>query len=81
MNGLYLMTIHKSKGLSIPNVFVIDLHNDGLPFKQVNLDDYLLQEQIEKAELPTTIEEERRLMYVAVTRPQHPLYVTFSKTI
>ncbi|MBC2596646.1 ATP-dependent helicase [Bacillus velezensis] len=81
LNALYLMTIHKSKGLSIPNVFIIGLHNEGLPIKQVNLDNYSLQDQIEKAEPPTTIEEERRLMYVAVTRPQHNLYVTFPKTI
>lgn len=35
----------------------------------------------EKTEPASTEEEERRLMYVAVTRAQKKLYVTFPKTL
>ncbi|WP_438298445.1 ATP-dependent helicase [Sporosarcina sp. FA15] len=81
-NALYLLTIHKSKGLSFENVFLIGVHNEGLPSKrakEMNLTE--IQECIEKAEPPSTKQEERRLMYVAVTRPKKNLYITFPKMI
>ncbi|WP_411347114.1 ATP-dependent helicase [Paenibacillus sp. WLX2291] len=77
-NALCFMTIHKSKGLAFDNVFVIGVYHGGLPsiralpVSQVNLD-----ECREKAEPVTTLEEERRLMYVAVTRAKHNVYITF----
>ncbi|WP_412093667.1 3'-5' exonuclease [Peribacillus simplex] len=81
-NALYLLTIHKSKGLSFENVFIIGVHNEGLPSKRaVKLEPAQIQEFIEQAEPPSTIEEERRLMYVAVTRPKKNLYITFPKMI
>lgn len=82
LNALYLLTIHKSKGLSFPNVFLIGLHNEGLPsHRAIPKDNSMIQELIEKAEPPSTIEEERRLMYVAVTRPKKNLYITFPKMV
>lgn len=48
-----LMTMHASKGLEFPNVYVIGANNVVTPGDNVNLDD---------------IEEERRLIYVAITR-------------
>ena len=33
-NALYLLTIHKSKGLSFPNVFLIGVYDEGLPSKR-----------------------------------------------
>ncbi|EPY7708930.1 MULTISPECIES: ATP-dependent helicase [Bacillus] len=65
-NALYLLTIHKSKGLSFPNVFLIGVYDEGLPSKRATkVTSTVLKESIEKAEPPTTIEEERRLMYGA----------------
>lgn len=58
-----LMTIHKSKGLEFDNVFVVAVEDWILPSKNAN--------KIE------SIEEERRLMYVAMTRARHNLYLTF----
>ncbi|MCY8807030.1 ATP-dependent helicase [Bacillus atrophaeus] len=82
LNAIYLLTIHKSKGLSFPNVFLIGLYNEGLPHKKAVLKRNVnTKELIEKADPPTTIEEERRLMYVAVTRPKENLYVTFPKML
>lgn len=33
-NAIYLLTIHKSKGLSFKNVFLIGLYDEGLPSKK-----------------------------------------------
>jgi len=81
-NALYFLTIHKSKGLAFNNVFVIGVNDGGLPSNRaVPLSKIDIVQCKEKAEPPTTIEEERRLMYVAATRAKHNLYVTFPKTI
>lgn len=81
-NALYFLTIHRSKGLAYDNVFVIGVHHGGLPSKRaVPLKSIKMAECKEKAEPPTTVEEERRLMYVAVTRAKHNLYVTFPKIV
>ncbi|MCK6075363.1 ATP-dependent helicase [Paenibacillus silvae] len=81
-NALYFLTIHKSKGLAFNNVFVIGVHDGALPSNRaVALSSVDMNECKEKAEPPTTHEEERRLMYVAATRAKNNLYVTFPKTI
>ena len=56
-------TIHAAKGLEFKCVFVVGLDEDILP---VNRSDGS----------PEDIEEERRLMYVAVTRAKERLYLT-----
>lgn len=82
-NALYLLTIHKSKGLSFESVFLIGLYENGLPSKRAIKKPTItdLKKHVEQADPPTTIEEERRLMYVAVTRPKKNLYITLPKTI
>lgn len=81
-NALYFLTIHKSKGLAFNNVFVIGVNDGALPSRRaVPLSSVDMNECKEKAEPPTTHEEERRLMYVAATRAKNNLYVTFPKTI
>jgi len=81
-NALQFMTIHKSKGLAFANVFVIGVYDGGLPSgRAILLREIDLVECREKAEPLTTIEEERRLMYVAVTRAKQNLYLTFPKTV
>lgn len=49
-----LMTIHNSKGLEFPVVFVIAMEEGTFPSM--------------RAEMPEEVEEERRLCYVAITR-------------
>lgn len=69
-----VMTMHQSKGLEFPNVFVINAYEGGIPSHRAcacEMDDYISG----KAE----IEEERRLMYVACTRAEKRLYITESE--
>jgi DNA helicase-2/ATP-dependent DNA helicase PcrA len=71
-DGVKLMSIHASKGLEFPVVFMIGMNNQTFPtYQAIDLcqfgDDSLL-------------EEERRLCYVAITRAKEELYMTYIKT-
>ena len=61
-----LMTIHSSKGLEFPIVFIAGLEEGLFPISQ-----YLDQND--------ELEEERRLFYVGATRAMDKLYLTYSK--
>lgn len=61
-NCVKLMTIHSSKGLEFDTVFVMGVEETLLPHKNC----------ASEAEL----EEERRLLYVAMTRAEKLLYIT-----
>ena len=62
-----LMTIHMSKGLEFPVVFIVGVEEDLFPS----------QLMISSRE---DLEEERRLFYVAITRAMKKLYLTYSNT-
>ena len=62
--GLKLMTMHGSKGLEFKNVILTDVNEGVIPGKN-----------IKKEEL----EEERRLLYVAITRAKENLYIYATK--
>lgn len=61
-----LMTIHGSKGLEFPVVFIVGLEENLFPVGGRENDE-------------VDIEEERRLFYVAITRAQEELFFSFSK--
>ena len=67
-NFVTLMTVHAAKGLEFNNVFIIGL-NDGL---------FPLSRAINSAD-PNDLEEERRLMYVAITRAKKRLFLSRPK--
>lgn len=67
-NTIKLMTIHQAKGLEFDNVFVTGLSEGVFPNART------LRERNEEGE-----EEERRLMYVAVTRARNRLYLSESE--
>ncbi|MBD1395826.1 UvrD-helicase domain-containing protein [Pontibacter sp. JH31] len=67
MDGEYvtLMTIHSAKGLEFKNVFIVGMEENLFP-SQMMLNS--------RADL----EEERRLFYVAITRAEKKLYLTYA---
>jgi len=68
-DAVRLSTIHASKGLEYPHVFLVGIEEGIVPHK--GNDDTPVDD--------SRIEEERRLMYVAITRAQRSLHVTFCK--
>lgn len=67
-NAIRLMTIHQAKGLEFPYVFIIGLSEGIFPNART------IRERKKEGE-----EEERRLMYVAVTRAERALFLTESE--
>ncbi len=64
-NRITLMTIHSVKGLEYPYIFIVGLEEGLFPHRNsVSSDE---------------IEEERRLMYVALTRAKEKLFLTNAK--
>ncbi len=74
-----VMTIHAAKGLEFPFVFVIGLVDKRFPTISRHTDPIELPEELTKEPPPTSashLEEERRLMYVAMTRAKDGLFLT-----
>ncbi|WP_227936863.1 ATP-dependent helicase [Alkalihalobacillus deserti] len=63
-----LMTIHRAKGLEFKHVYILSAVEGGLPH------DYALEAWREGDDKP--LEEERRLMYVAMTRAEESLRIS-----
>jgi len=61
--GVNLLTVHASKGLEFCDVYVVDLVDGRFPNRK----------------MMSSIEEERRLFYVAVTRAKERLYLSYAK--
>ncbi|MEI5907040.1 UvrD-helicase domain-containing protein [Bacillus spongiae] len=82
INAVSLMTIHKSKGLEFPVVFLIGASDTILPHSSAldadNRKDMVLTKGKQEDEnvVLQAIEEERRLAYVAITRAKDELYVS-----
>lgn len=82
-NCVKLMTVHKSKGLEFPVVFVNCLIEQRFPLRPRSNNfieipkKFLVEEKIEDSDLH--YEEEKRLFYVAITRAQDHLIFTTSK--
>lgn len=64
--GVHLLSIHASKGLEYQEVYVIDLMDGRFPNRKL-------------MSRSGSIEEERRLFYVAVTRAKDRLYLSYAK--
>ncbi len=66
-DAIQLMTVHSAKGLEFDCVFITGLEEGLFPHEN-SLSDV------------DGVEEERRLMYVAITRARNRLYLSFSQT-
>ncbi len=64
--GVNLLSVHASKGLEFKEVYVIDLMDGRFPNKKLITQG-------------GSLEEERRLFYVAVTRAKELLYLSYAK--
>lgn len=65
-NAVQCMTIHSSKGLEFPVVFMVGMEEGFLPHER-------------SLGTPAGVEEERRLAYVGVTRAQKRLILTMAR--
>jgi len=73
-DAVRLSTIHAAKGLEYPHVFLVGVEESILPHRgNVDADAPMA------AEDDARIEEERRLMYVAITRAQRSLHLNWCK--
>ncbi|WP_051919038.1 ATP-dependent helicase [Basilea psittacipulmonis] len=80
-DAIKLSTIHASKGLEYPYVFIMGCEEGYLPFFRNEEDDELdISETEQLNENAKRVQEERRLMYVAVTRAKYYLALTWSKS-
>jgi len=62
-DAVTLMSLHSSKGLEFPFVFLVGMEDEILPHKRAIYEDF-------------TVDEERRLCYVGITRAREQLVMT-----
>jgi len=65
-NSVKLLTFHQAKSLEFPNVFIVGLEKNNIPFMKYK-------------DIKFDIEEERRLLYVGMTRAKERLYLSYTK--
>jgi DNA helicase-2/ATP-dependent DNA helicase PcrA len=67
-----LMTIHSAKGLEFPVVFIAGAEDGLIPHEKSIIE----VEDEAPSEMAGSLEEERRLFYVAITRAREKLYIS-----
>nr|WP_330409749.1 ATP-dependent helicase [Romboutsia maritimum] len=68
-DGVIFTTMHSAKGLEFKNVYIIGVNEGTVPHEK----SYDMDNEEKKKD---QIEEERRLMYVAITRAEENLYIS-----
>ena len=65
-NKVLMMSLHAAKGLEFPSVFIVGVEHGILPHERSMDDD-------------TSLEEERRLLFVGITRAEQQLQISYSQ--
>ena len=66
-NSVTMMTVHSAKGLEFPIVFITGCEEDIFPLNP-------------RFDADSRTEEERRLFYVAITRAQQKVFITYARS-
>lgn len=80
-DAVNVLTVHKAKGLEFPVVFIVSLIADRFPGRELR-EKIHVPDEILKENLPNkgkSIQEERRLFYVGMTRAKKFLYFTWAR--
>jgi DNA helicase-2/ATP-dependent DNA helicase PcrA len=81
VDTIKLMTVHASKGLEFPVVFIVNAVSDRFPTRDrgetIEIPDELIKETLPIGD--AHVQEERRLFYVGMTRAQKYLFITLGK--
>lgn len=79
-NAINILTLHSSKGLEFPNVFLVNLVTGRFPTRerheQIPIPQALIKEILPSGDFH--IQEERRLFYVGMTRARDNLFFTYA---
>lgn len=75
-----IMTIHQSKGLEFQSLFLIGVAESLMPHAAADLVDKQ-PNHIGAMDGLTALEEERRILYVALTRAQQELFISSPRTV
>ncbi|WP_315167942.1 ATP-dependent helicase [Metaclostridioides mangenotii] len=68
-SGIMLTTMHSSKGLEFKHVYIVGVDENTIPYKT--------EKEKDPTELEKHIEEERRLLYVGITRAKESVCISY----